>query len=304
MKKSLVIVLVVAALMAGCNKGNEGKAIMKVGKEVITEKDLTNALEQLPEQYKEYYSSEEGKKQLIERIAEQKMLAMEAKNMGLEKTEDYKIKLEQAKETALAQIAVKKNIIDGVKATDAEIKAEYEKNKQNYKTEEEVKASHILIMVKEDMTPAQKQEARAKASDILKQATEGKVEFAELAKQHSASPEGAQNGGDLGWFSRERMVTPFSDAAFSAEEGKIIPNLVETQFGYHIIKVTGKRAAGFKPLDEVRKQLEEQLLGDLRNKKYESWKEEMKKKYKTEEVKDNKPAETEKKDNKESNEKK
>ncbi len=304
MKKSLVIVLVVAALMAGCNKGNEGKALMKVGKEVITEKDLNNALEQLPEQYKQYYSTEDGKKQLLERIAEQKMLAMEAKNMGLEKTEDYKIKLEQAKETALAQIAVKKNIIDGVKATDAEIKAEYEKNKQNYKTEEEVKASHILIMVKEDMTPAQKQEARAKASDILKQATEGKVEFAELAKQHSASPEGAQNGGDLGWFSRERMVTPFSDAAFSAEEGKIIPNLVETQFGYHIIKVTGKRAAGFKPLDEVRKQLEEQLLGDLRNKKYESWKEEMKKKYKTEEVKDNKPAETEKKDNKESNEKK
>lgn len=296
MKKSLVIVLVVAALMAGCNKGNEGKALMKVGKEVITEKDLNNALEQLPEQYKQYYSTEDGKKQLLERIAEQKMLAMEAKNMGLEKTEDYKIKLEQAKETALAQIAVKKNIIDGVKATDAEIKAEYEKNKQNYKTEEEVKASHILIMVKEDMTPAQKQEARAKASDILKQATEGKVEFAELAKQHSASPEGAQNGGDLGWFSRERMVTPFSDAAFSAEEGKIIPNLVETQFGYHIIKVTGKRAAGFKPLDEVRKQLEEQLLGDLRNKKYESWKEEMKKKYKTEEVKDNKPAETEKKE--------
>ncbi len=296
MKKSLVIVLVVAALMAGCNKGNEGKALMKVGKEVITEKDLNNALEQLPEQYKQYYSTEDGKKQLLERIAEQKMLAMEAKNMGLEKTEDYKIKLEQAKETALAQIAVKKNIIDGVKATDAEIKAEYEKNKQNYKTEEEVKASHILIMVKEDMTPAQKQEARAKASDILKQATEGKVEFAELAKQHSASPEGAQNGGDLGWFSRERMVTPFSDAAFAGEEGKIIPNLVETQFGYHIIKVTGKRAAGFKPLDEVRKQLEEQLLGDLRNKKYESWKEEMKKKYKTEEVKDNKPAETEKKE--------
>ena len=296
MKKSLVIVLVVAALMAGCNKGNEGKALMKVGKEVITEKDLNNALEQLPEQYKQYYSTEDGKKQLLERIAEQKMLAMEAKNMGLEKTEDYKIKLEQAKETALAQIAVKKNIIDGVKATDAEIKAEYEKNKQNYKTEEEVKASHILIMVKEDMTPAQKQEARAKASDILKQATEGKVEFAELAKQHSASPEGAQNGGDLGWFSRERMVTPFSDAAFSAEEGKIIPNLVETQFGYHIIKVTGKRAAGFKPLDEVRRQLEEQLLGDLRNKKYESWKEEMKKKYKTEEIKDKKPAEKENKD--------
>jgi peptidyl-prolyl cis-trans isomerase C len=303
MKKSLVIVLVVAALMAGCNKGNEGKAIMKVGKEVITEKDLTNALEQLPEQYKEYYSSEDGKKQLLERIAEQKMLAMEAKGMGLEKTEDFKIKMEQAKDMALAQLAVKKNIVDGVKATDADIKAEYEKNKQNYKMDEEVKASHILIKVDTGMTPAQKQEARAKASDILKQVTEGK-DFAELAKQHSASPEGAQNGGDLGWFSKERMVAPFSEAAFAGEEGKVIPNLVETQFGYHIIKVTGKRPAGFKPIEDVRKQIEEQLLGDLRNKKYESWKEEMKKKYKTEEVKDNKPAETEKKDNKESNEKK
>lgn len=299
MKKSLVIVLVVAALMAGCNKGNEGKAIMKVGKEVITEKDLTNALEQLPEQYKEYYSSEEGKKQLLERIAEQKMLAMEAKGMGLEKTEDFKIKMEQAKDMALAQLAVKKNIIDGVKATDADIKAEYEKNKENYKMDEEVKASHILIKTEANMSAAQKQEARAKASEILKQAMEGKVEFSELAKEHSASPEGAQNGGDLGWFSRERMVKPFSDAAFAGEEGKVMPNLVETQFGYHIIKVTGKRPAGFKPLEDVRKQLEEQLLGDLRNKKYESWKEEMKKKYKTEEVKDNKPAETEKKDNNE-----
>ena len=116
------------------------------------------------------------------------------------------------------------------------------------------------------MSAAQKQEARAKASDILKQVMEGK-DFAELAKQHSASPEGAQNGGDLGWFSRERMVKPFSDAAFAGKEGEVIPNLVETQFGYHIIKITGKRAAGFKPLDEVRKQLEDQLLADKRNKK-------------------------------------
>ncbi len=295
MKKSLVIVLVVAALMAGCNKGNDGKALMKVGKEVITEKDLNNALDQMPDQYKQYYSTDDGKKQLLERIAEQKMLAMEAKNMGLEKTEDFKSKMEQAREMALAQVAVKKNIIDGVKATDSEIKAEYEKNKQYYKTEEEVKASHILIKVDASMTDAQKQEARAKASDILKQVMEGK-DFAELAKQNSASPEGAQNGGDLGWFSRERMVKEFSDAAFSSEEGKTIPNLVQTQFGYHIIKVTGKRPAGFKPLEEVRKQLEDQLLADKRNKKYESWKEEMKKKYKTEEIKDNKPAEKENKD--------
>ena len=133
----------------------------------------------------------------------------------------------------------------------------YAKNPDQFKQPERVHASHILISVPKGADAAAKTQARTKAADILKDVKGGK-DFAALAKEHSQDPGSAQNGGDLGFFQQGQMVGPFNDVAFTLAPGAI-SDLVETDFGFHIIKVIEKQAPRAVPLDEVRPQLEQYL---------------------------------------------
>jgi peptidyl-prolyl cis-trans isomerase C len=133
----------------------------------------------------------------------------------------------------------------------------YAKNPDQFKQPERVRASHILITVPKGADEATKTTARTKATDILKQVKAGQ-DFAALAKQHSQDPGSGQNGGDLGFFQPGQMVGPFNDVAFTLAPGAI-SDLVETEFGFHIIKVVEKQTARSVPLDEVRPQLEQYL---------------------------------------------
>lgn len=131
---------------------------------------------------------------------------------------------------------------------EAEIKAAYEAHKDRYQQPEERRASHILILAKSD---AEKAKAKAKAEEVLQEVKRTPAKFAELAKQYSEDPGSAKNGGDLGFFARGMMVKAFADAAFSQKEGEI-SNVVESEFGFHIIKLTAIRPAKVRALDEVR----------------------------------------------------
>ncbi|MCC6165116.1 MAG: peptidyl-prolyl cis-trans isomerase [Acidobacteria bacterium] len=129
--------------------------------------------------------------------------------------------------------------------TDADIADFYKKNPQFFMQPEAVRASHILL--KAD-TPDAKAAAKTKAGDLLKQ-IKGGADFAALAKEHS-NDGSAQAGGDLGFFPRGQMVKPFEDAAFALKPGEVSP-VVETEFGYHIIKGAEHRDARTVPLAEV-----------------------------------------------------
>jgi len=129
---------------------------------------------------------------------------------------------------------------------------------------ERVRASHILIAVPENADAAAKEAARAKATEILNQVKAG-ADFAELAKQHSQDPGSGPRGGDLDYFERGQMVGPFEEAAFALAAGQT-SELVETRFGYHIIKIVDKQAARTIPLEEVRGRIEEYLRDQNREK--------------------------------------
>lgn len=122
---------------------------------------------------------------------------------------------------------------------ESKIKEEYEKYKDTYDT---VTASHILISTKDsdgnELSDAKKAKAKAKAEEVLKKAQSGE-DFAKLAKEYSEDGSNASNGGELGAFTYDEMVEEFSKAAFALEKGQI-SGIVETEFGYHIIKVTDK----------------------------------------------------------------
>ncbi len=151
-----------------------------------------------------------------------------------------------------------------VTITDAEDAAFYGANPQYFSQPEQIRASHILIKVPKDADAATKAAARKKIEDVQKK-LKGGAKFSDLAKKVSEGPS-SKNGGDLGYFGKGQMVKPFEDAAFALKKGEM-SNIVETQFGYHIIKLTDRKAAGLVPYDKVKKQIQDHLfqvkLGDV-----------------------------------------
>lgn len=135
----------------------------------------------------------------------------------------------------------------------ADVQQSYNTNIEQYSTPEQVRASHILLKTEGKDDAA----VKAKAEDLLKKA-KGGADFAELAKANSEDESNAKNGGDLDFFGRGRMVPEFDQVAFQLQPGQI-SDVVKTQYGYHIIKVTDKKAAATRSIDEVRQQLTDQL---------------------------------------------
>jgi len=137
--------------------------------------------------------------------------------------------------------AYQKHLITTTKVTDAELQAYFDKNAVKYDIAESYDVQLIELAVKAG--PADKAEAKTKAEGILKEALAKDADFAELAKKYSEDGSAAQ-GGDLGWFEKGQMVEPFSTESFAGEKGKVVPKVIETEFGFHIIKVEDKKADG------------------------------------------------------------
>ncbi len=150
---------------------------------------------------------------------------------------------------------------------EAEIKKYYEEHQPEFGTEEQRQAAHILISAAEKATEADKQAAKVKAEQILQQVKQSPGKFAELAKQHSQDPGSAKNGGDLGMFGRGMMVKSFDDAVFQLKPGEI-SGLVQSDFGFHIIKLTAVKPAKILTLGEVRSIITQKLKLQKANDKF------------------------------------
>jgi peptidyl-prolyl cis-trans isomerase C len=136
-----------------------------------------------------------------------------------------------------------------VEINDADALNYYKENEEDYNKPEEVRASHILIKVAQSATEEEKAAAKAKIEKLLKE-LKGGADFATLARENSDCPSRVK-GGDLGFFERGSMVKPFEDAAFGMQPGQM-SDVVETQFGYHIIKITERKPAGQTPFEKVK----------------------------------------------------
>jgi len=147
----------------------------------------------------------------------------------------------------------------------ADVRKAYEENLKRFEVKEARQASHILIMA--DATAESKKKAKARADEIYAQVNKNPKDFAALAKQNSQDPGSAANGGDLGFFERGSMVKAFDDAVFSMKPGDI-SQPVETEFGYHIIRLAGIRAGKAKSFEEARPEIESELKKQLASRKY------------------------------------
>jgi peptidyl-prolyl cis-trans isomerase D len=175
----------------------------------------------------------------------------------------------QVPEQIKAEYVVLSNqaVADQISVSDADIKSYYEQNAKRYAVEEQRRASHILIAVKKDASDADKAAAKAKAEKLLAQLRKNPGDFARLAKENSQDPGSAERGGDLDFFGKGMMVKSFEDAVYKLKQGEI-SDLVQSDFGYHIIQLTGVKPASVKSLDEVKGEIAAEIKKQLAAKKY------------------------------------
>lgn len=188
---------------------------------------------------------------LLQRIAVETAFAKSAAETGLDKSEELRLRVAIDRRARLAEMHMR-SVLEGA-SDDAAIEAIYKAQVADAPDIQEVRASHILVKVDEE---TDSDAAKAKAEEIKAEIEKGAA-FADMAKEHGSDGTRAQ-GGDLGWFQKERMVPEFAEAAFAAEEGKVV-GPVQTQFGWHLILVTGKRVQPKPTLEQMRPTIAEQL---------------------------------------------
>lgn len=217
----------------------DNNILATVGNIEITKQKMMDLMRSLPQQQAMEVSSVEGRKRLLDEMIAGELFYLDAVEIGLDKDEAFKKIVEEATHNLLQRYAVQK-AIENIQIKDDDVKAYYEANKSRFVTEKEVKARHILVSEEDE-------------ANKIKEEIESGLDFSEAAKKYSTCPS-KNSGGDLGYFSKGKMVQEFEDAAFSLNIGEV-SQPVKTQFGYHLIVVDDKKEASEQSYEEVKNQI-------------------------------------------------
>ena len=245
-KKSIISIVASLALSSSLF-AQADKVYAVVNGENITASDIAVALRDPRIQFDKL--QEVQKKQVLTNVVEQKVLAQKAFKSEIVKSAEFKKELEKVKQNLAYQMWIR-DLSKTVKASDKEVKAYYEKNKAKYISPMELNASHILLKTEKEADAVIKS---------LKSTKDKKTLFTKLAKEKSIGPS-AQNGGELGWFSKGKMLPEFTAAAEKLQVGEVTKKAVKTAYGFHVIYLDGKKASGTISLSKIQPQLKQEVL--------------------------------------------
>lgn len=230
--------------------------VANVNNEDISLETMIHAMNELPPEiqsqpFMSYYED------LLERVIDIKLFAQEGKKMKLNEEPSVRAAIDFVIEKVLMQAFLSKYVQENIK--EENLKASYNNFIADETSREEIKASHILM------------DTESEAIDVINMLNDGD-DFAELAKNKSTGPSGP-SGGDLGWFKRGQMVPPFEKAAFSLNKNEISQRPVQTQFGWHVIKIFDKRipeapsyeSMKSKLIQDLERKIVSKKIQDLRN---------------------------------------
>lgn len=227
----------------------------------IDTKEIQTELERIPQEGRAQLANPEAMQTNVTNIYARRVLAQDALKEGLDKNPLVMAAIEKARERILSDAMLEK--IDqknqpSLQDLEAWAQSSYRANAKKYEQPEQVRASHILIRTVEP-------DAKAKAEAILKE-LRGGADFAQVAKDKSQDPGSAAKGGDLGFFARGRMIKPFEDTAFGMAKAGDISGVIESPFGFHIIRLDERKPAGLQPFAEVKDTLLRQAQNEILNK--------------------------------------
>jgi len=269
-KTATLLALALCVAGTGCKQQAGGEAkkdkggvvLAEVNGATITDADFYKEQENLPPYLKPMTETADGKKEMLDTMVVRELIMQQAQKDGIDKSPAVAAKLEDLRKRVIVEAFLKKKVEESANVSDADLQAFYKKNEDKFKTGDQIRASHILVKTEPE------------AKEIEKQ-LKGGAKFEDLAKKNSIDGAAAK-GGDLGWFGKGSMLPDFEKVAFSLKEGTT-SGIVQTKFGYHIIKATGKRPAGTRSFEEVKDQIKAAIAPEKQQETFKKLKEDLKK---------------------------
>ena len=257
---AIFVLLSIAVIAAGCAR-QEGEVLAKVNDKVITLREFNKKIERLPKHYQDIVNAQKDK--FLEEIISEELLYQEGQRQGIDQDEETREMVAEAEKKIVVSRFINDNVNEKVAIEEDELRKYYDEHSEEFMLPERWRASHILL------------DTRQEAEEVLGMLRSGS-DFATLAQERSKDAS-AKQGGDVGFFSKGQLLPDFEDTAFELEVGQI-SEITETQFGYHLIKLTERKSPEVQDFgkikDLIKKELErnrrkevfDSILSDLREK--------------------------------------
>ncbi len=270
LRKLFIVFIVSALFLSTALAGEDDPILAKAGDIVFRQSDFDRLMRYSPLNLQEQLKRDPQQKvMLIKKLMHQKIVADIARKEGHDKKTAVKEQLQYLIDNFLTKEYIFSNVVEKISVTEDELKDYYNRNKEKYTTPEQVKASHILVKVNFGASPEEKKKAKDKAKQILEWLKKGE-KFETLAEQYSDDQQSKTSGGSLGYIARGRMPKSFDEQAFSMKPGQI-SDVVETDYGCHIIQVADHKDAVTKSFEEVKGFIKEELTNELAISKVEEF---------------------------------
>ncbi len=258
----IVILAIIITAAQGCGKREKVLVRMRGGD--ITRSVFQNEIMKVSENpyYQGFLSTVGGKRQYLEGLIEEKIIVIQAKKEELHKRKEYRERVKEMKDQVLISFMMEELRKELLSVSDKEINDYYENQKEEFLNPEQVKTSHILLSTRQD------------AEGVMEK-LKGGEKFKDLTKQYSIDSMTAARDGDLGYFSRGDMVPEFEQAVFKLKNIGDITDIIKTQFGYHIVKLTGRKKTGEKSVTEAKDEISKLIQRNKYNNIMEQYKREL-----------------------------
>ena len=265
-RSTMVAALLGTLLATGAFAEEVNPVVGKVGNFALREADVDRLISyQSAQLQKQLQESPEQRSELVRQILLKKAVADRARKEGFEKKPEVKEQLGYVIDDFLAREYLTKVVTANVTVPEEEMKKYYKENEKEFQLPEEVKVRHIFVSVAKDATPEAKEKARAKAEGLLARLKQGE-DFAKLAAASSEDTSSGAKGGELGTISPGGSVEAFEKAAFALKAGEI-SGVVESPYGFHIIRVDERKEPRLATFDEAKEYIEKKLQGEFQEKK-------------------------------------
>jgi peptidyl-prolyl cis-trans isomerase C len=266
---------------AACAAGSASDVLVTVGAERITQADLDARTAMLPPQIRSRFETEAGRRQLLDQVVLISLMAQEARQQGIDKQPDVAKRIKEATDTIIVQELTRRQVSVDAAVSDADIAAYYEANKNDFVRPEQINTSLIMFAAGASAAADVKKQKGALARETLKRLRKG-ADFAEVAKEVSEDKRTQRRGGVTGFFAagrRERIYgKKFEEAAFALKQGDI-SDVIETEFGYFIVRLDDRQPRTEESLAQAKSRIERRLQQSKQREAYEKYVESLKEKY-------------------------
>jgi len=265
--KILLVAFFAVFLLTSCAKEGKQKEgyVAKIDSKVISKEDVKAQMKMLPEIAIQHFQGPEGLTKFVDELVKKEMLYLEAQKRGMDKDKEFQKKVEEFKKITLINDLLDKEIEHSPKVTDEDIKGYYEKNKEDFLINKQIRISHIFIKTEDELNQ-------------VKQRIDKGEDFAKIASEISADKASSKVGGDIGFIKKGELAPELENVVFTMRKGQVSAPL-KVKDGFRIIKVTDIKG-NLVELDKVKGLINQRLIAEKQRESFEKFMEKIKKNYK------------------------